>query len=46
MRDDMAEGRIISKEISRIFKGIRKIIDQDEEQDTALAHFSLNREMR
>ena len=48
MTNDKAEGGIISKVIGRIFQGIRKIIDEDEEQDwakvTALGNSSLHRE--
>ena len=50
MKNDTAEGGIISKEISSIFQGNRKIIDEDEEQDwgqeTALGHSRLGRERR
>ena len=46
----MASGGIISKEMDRIFQGIRKVIDEDGEQDwahnTALGHSSLERERR
>ena len=35
MRNDVAEGGINIKEIGRVFRGIRKIIDEDEEQDWA-----------
>ena len=50
MKNDTAEGGIISKEISSIFQGNRKIIDEDEEQDwaqyTAMGHSSLDGEKR
>ena len=35
MRDDRAESEIISREIMAIFQRIRKIIDEDEEQNWA-----------
>jgi len=48
MRNDMAEGRIISKEMGRIFQEIRKITHEDEKQDwaqdTALGHSNLDME--
>ena len=36
MRDATAQCVFVSEEIRKVFQGIRKIIDEDEEQDWAL----------
>lgn len=50
MKNDVAEGGIINKEIGRIFQRIRKISDEDEEldsaEDTTLGHSRLDRKGR
>ena len=50
MRDDTAEGEVISKEIKMIFQRVRKMIDESQKknraQNTALRNSSLDRKGR
>ena len=48
--NNKAEGGILSKERGRIFQGIKKFIDKDDQQDwaqkTALEHSNIDRDQK